>query len=161
MTSNTKRDPPHPTSAYLTTSIQGDVASADIRPARAPRLERLLERPVLGEVGLDHLLDLWRELAKRGTGDTTETLLDVVVQGVLLRRASARSHGHWYEVVTHRSGDTGLDDDKVTAGDAVLEDKSLGESSGIALQTLDGEGVQSGNGLGEDVAGTGDAAGEL
>lgn len=137
------------------------MAFDDKRSARAPRLERLLERPVLGEVGLDHLLDLWRELAKGGTGDTAETLLDVVVQGVLLRRASAKSHAHWCEIITHRSGDTGLDDDKVTAGDAVLEDKSLGESRGIALETLDGKGVQTGDGLGEDVAGTGDAAGRI
>lgn len=62
---------------------------------------------------------------------------------------------------THRSGDASLDDDKVTAGDTVLENESLGESGGIALETLDGEGVQSGDGLGEDVAGTGDAAREL
>jgi hypothetical protein len=71
-----------------------DVVFADKRPARAPRLERLLEGPVLGEVGLDHLLDLWRELAEWGTGDTAKTLLDVVVKGVLLRRVSAKSHCH-------------------------------------------------------------------
>lgn len=111
------------------------------RVQRTTSLERALKLPVLLELRLDHLLDLVAAWAEGQARLSSETLLDEGVERVL------------------GALDTRLDDDEIGAGDAVLELESLSHGVGVALQTLDGLVVEAGDGLGEDVAGTGDAAG--
>lgn len=110
------------------------------KPLPRLALKRLLKLPVLGKLLLDHGSNLGGAGAEGQAAGTTKALADKGVESVL------------------GTLDTGLDNDKVGTGDAVLEDKRLGHGLGVTVDAGDSLGVEAVDGLGEDVAGAGDAA---